>query len=61
MIAWSHAYRSARKGDWERVGRDAQRFRERIDSLSSIIQPVLTHQHRDIIWNRLEKKNSPQL
>jgi len=54
MITWGHAYRSARKGDWERVRRDDERFQHRIKSLSSVLNPILDENHRLAAWNRIQ-------
>lgn len=54
MIAWSHAYRSARKSDWERLARDADRFRDRIEAVSTIISPVLDPSHRERIRRKID-------
>lgn len=56
MLTWIYAYRTARKGDWERFARDADRFRERIDSTAIVLAPVLDPSHRERIRLRnLEK------
>lgn len=52
MITWVHAYRAARKGDWERLARDADRFRERIDSIATVLNPVLDPTHRERVRRR---------
>ncbi|KAI9557518.1 hypothetical protein GHT06_017346 [Daphnia sinensis] len=52
MLTWTHAHRAARRGDWERFARDADRFRERIDSTAAILTPILDPLHRDRIRQR---------
>ncbi|XP_046438899.1 uncharacterized protein LOC124190319 [Daphnia pulex] len=52
MLTWTHAHRAARKGDWERFARDADRFRERIDSTAAILAPILDPSHRDRVRRR---------
>lgn len=49
--AWKFAYREARKGKWEQVGRDRERFEKKINELGAIITSVLTATHRDKIYN----------
>lgn len=41
MHAWDYAYRAARRGRWEEIARDRERFRLRIEKLGKIIEPVL--------------------
>ncbi|XP_059621200.1 uncharacterized protein LOC132264880 [Phlebotomus argentipes] len=48
--AWDFAYRRARKGHWEQVARDRDRFEKRILSLSSVLSPVLDKSHREKIF-----------
>ncbi|XP_008556845.1 protein PFC0760c [Microplitis demolitor] len=50
IIKWNFAYRAARKGPWEQMARDRDRFQTRINSTGRIIEPVLATQHRDCIW-----------
>ena len=57
MLTWSHAYRSARRGDWERLGRDAERFRERIDSTAAVLAPILDQLHRQKVLTRMQQEN----
>ncbi|XP_011194576.1 uncharacterized protein LOC105219925 [Zeugodacus cucurbitae] len=57
MYAWSYAYKSARKGHWESLARDRDRFRKRIENTSKYINPILTPEHRSFIYNsRFDKK-----
>lgn len=49
--AWKFAYREARKGKWEQVGRDRERFDKKINDLGSIITPILATEHREKIFN----------
>ncbi|XP_039955580.1 uncharacterized protein LOC120771577 [Bactrocera tryoni] len=57
MYAWSYAYRSARKGHWESLARDRDRFRKRIENTSKYINPILTPEHRSFIYNTRFDKN----
>ncbi|XP_053962875.1 protein phosphatase 1 regulatory subunit 15A [Anastrepha ludens] len=51
MYAWSFAYQSARKGHWEMFARDRDRFRKRIENTSKYLNPILTPEHRNMIYN----------
>lgn len=51
MVHWDYAYRAARKGPWEEMARDRERFRGRINSIERILSPILTVQHRTHIWH----------
>ena len=48
MLTWIYAYRAARKGDWERYARDADRFRERIDSMAAVLAPVFDRHSENV-------------
>ena len=61
MITWSHAYHIARKGIWEQVRRDDERFRHRIQSSASILNPILDENHRSKAWNRIQAWNQAAL
>ncbi|XP_076753583.1 protein phosphatase 1 regulatory subunit 15 [Xylocopa sonorina] len=50
MIQWDFAYRAARKGPWEEMARDRERFRGRINCIERVLNPILTVQHRTHIW-----------
>ncbi|CAG5104394.1 Similar to PPP1R15A: Protein phosphatase 1 regulatory subunit 15A (Homo sapiens) [Cotesia congregata] len=50
IIKWDFAYRAARKGPWEQMARDRDRFRTRICSTGRVIEPVLATKHRDCVW-----------
>ena len=41
MYAWDFAYRNARRGHWEQIARDRERFRRKILQVAAIIEPVL--------------------
>uniref|UniRef100_W8BX39 Protein DP71L n=1 Tax=Ceratitis capitata TaxID=7213 RepID=W8BX39_CERCA len=59
MYAWSFAYKSARKGQWENFARDRDRFRRRIENTSKYLNPILTPEHRSFIYNsRFGEKDS---
>jgi len=55
MIAWSYAYREARKGKWEQEARDRERFRHRIINTDNCISWVLNKSHRDTIYRKLHE------
>nr|XP_055068166.1 protein phosphatase 1 regulatory subunit 15A [Misgurnus anguillicaudatus] len=58
LVAWSFASRAARDGScWMQMARDRERFRRRVKSIESIIEPCLTPEHRAGIWKRLH--NTP--
>ncbi|XP_012152833.1 protein phosphatase 1 regulatory subunit 15 [Megachile rotundata] len=50
MVQWDYAYRAARKGPWEEMARDRERFKGRINCIERVLNPVLTVQHRTHIW-----------
>ncbi|XP_017877209.1 uncharacterized protein LOC108623303 [Ceratina calcarata] len=50
MVQWDYAYRAARKGPWEEMARDRERFRGRINCIERVLNPILTSQHRNHIW-----------
>ena len=41
MIAWDYAYRSCRKGPWERMAQDRVRFAKRIEEIGLVLEPCL--------------------
>lgn len=51
MHTWNFAYRAARKGHWENYVRDRSRFGNRIERVSSILNPILDSKHREKIYN----------
>ncbi|KAJ1527492.1 hypothetical protein ONE63_007464 [Megalurothrips usitatus] len=55
MLAWDFAYRSSRLGPWEQMVRDRERFKTRIRQFECILSPVLTSEHRNKIWRRLNQ------
>ena len=42
IIAWSFAYRAARRGPWEEYARDRHRFARRIERCASVLEPCLS-------------------
>jgi hypothetical protein len=51
MRVWDCAYRLYRKGDyWQQIGRDTERFRNRIKSLQAVLNPVLSEDHRQRVY-----------
>lgn len=51
MHLWQFAYAEARKGSWELLCLDRNRFENRIKGLNHIISPVLEVNHREMIFN----------
>ena len=41
MVTWRYAYRMARKGHWEQLGLDRDRFQKRIETVDKAIGPCL--------------------
>ncbi|OCT70911.1 protein phosphatase 1 regulatory subunit 15A [Xenopus laevis] len=58
MVAWSYAYRTARKGPWEEYARDRCRFQRRIAETEAAIGFCLDPQHREKIRALLHKSNN---
>ncbi|XP_053994413.1 uncharacterized protein LOC128884799 [Hylaeus volcanicus] len=50
MIQWNYAYRAARRGPWEQMARDRERFKDRIHCIERVLNPILSVQHRTHIW-----------
>ncbi|XP_055312283.1 uncharacterized protein LOC129574368 [Sitodiplosis mosellana] len=50
--AWKFAYSQARKGKWEQLGRDRERFEKRINGLSRVLSPILASEHRQKIYEQ---------
>ncbi|GAB0092816.1 hypothetical protein DMENIID0001_078520 [Sergentomyia squamirostris] len=50
ICAWNFAYRQARKGTWDQVARDRDRFEKRILSLEHVLKPVLQRDHREKMY-----------
>ncbi|XP_072761342.1 uncharacterized protein Ppp1r15 [Anoplolepis gracilipes] len=50
MVTWDYAYRAARKGQWEEMARDNERFKGRINSIAAVLNPILTSKHRSKVW-----------
>lgn len=50
MVTWNYAYRAARRGPWEEIARDNERFRGRINSIAIVLNPVLKSKHRSQVW-----------
>lgn len=47
---WDFAYRQARKGEWETVARDRERFKKRIEEAESILEPVFDCNMRQTVF-----------
>ena len=43
LIVWKFAYAEARKGIWQMVALDSERFRIQIQNAENILRPVLEH------------------
>lgn len=52
MVKWNYAYRAARKGPWEEIARDNERFRGRINSIAIVLDPILKSNHRSQVWQK---------
>lgn len=52
MYVWSYASREARRGTWEQMARDNERFKMRIERLKNIIEPVIVKKIQLIITNK---------
>lgn len=50
MHTWNFAYRAARKGPWETFVRDRERFKIRIQRTAVILDPILSREHRQRIF-----------
>ena len=49
MVKWQYAYRACRRGPWEQMARDRDRFRARIEHTAKILNPCLrTHPGRQM-------------
>jgi Phosphatase-1 catalytic subunit binding region len=53
MVAWSFAYKNARKMYWELFALDNMRFQRRIQQVSYILNPILQNEHRCKMYKRL--------
>lgn len=51
MFVWNFAYKNARKSDWGTRAVDRIRFEDRISRLSQILDVILEHNHRCLIYN----------
>ena len=50
MVTWNYAYRAARRGPWEEIARDNERFKKRTKSIAIVLDPILKSKHRSQIW-----------
>ncbi|XP_066967569.1 uncharacterized protein [Macrobrachium rosenbergii] len=53
MIAWTFAYKNARRGPWEQCARDRVRFNSRIEALEPVISSVLEGSHREAMYQKI--------
>lgn len=51
MHTWDFAYRAARKGSWQEIARDRDRFQQRIKRVAPIINVVMSSDHREKVYN----------
>jgi len=58
MVAWSFAYRQARKGIWEQEARDRERFRHRINNTENNIGWVFSKSHRAEVYHKLQNTSN---
>lgn len=54
MYTWNYEHWIARKGEWEQIARDHERFQMKIQDIGSIISTVLKDDHRRKILERRE-------
>ncbi|XP_017836140.1 uncharacterized protein LOC108595422 isoform X2 [Drosophila busckii] len=50
MHTWDFAYRAARKGMWQEVARDRERFKQRINRLEPILNIICSANHREKVY-----------
>ncbi|KAH8261660.1 hypothetical protein KR044_013013 [Drosophila immigrans] len=50
MHTWDFAYRAARKGAWQEIARDRDRFQQRIKRVAPTIDIVLSSNHREKVY-----------
>lgn len=50
MHTWDFAYRAARKGDWQEIARDRDRFQQRIKRVAPTINIILNSNHREKVY-----------
>lgn len=56
MHTWHYAYRQARKGKWEQIGRDRGRFADRVRSMHDTLSAVLSAEHRERVLRRRDEQ-----
>lgn len=54
MRSWDFARRSSRRGLWEELARDRDRFKRRIQDSERTVGPCLSPEHRDRVWKRIQ-------
>jgi hypothetical protein len=50
MIVWRYAYEQARRGQWQSVAVDRQRFEKRIGEVYKVLEDILKTDHRMRIY-----------
>lgn len=50
MHTWDYAYRAARKGGWQQIALDRERFQQRIKRIAPILNIILTSNHREKVY-----------
>ncbi|XP_074873857.1 protein phosphatase 1 regulatory subunit 15A [Carettochelys insculpta] len=61
LVVWSFASRAARRGPWEELARDRDRFCRRIKQLGAILGPCLEPAHRARVWSMIHGPAEEQL
>ena len=55
LYVWLYAYKMARKGNWEQIAVDSERFRRRIkNNYEPILTKILNYNHREEIYKKLK-------
>ncbi|KAG5261343.1 hypothetical protein AALO_G00302920 [Alosa alosa] len=59
LVAWAFASKAARNGScWMEMARDRDRFRRRVEDAGKVISPCLSHDHRRLVWERLQQQSA---
>lgn len=54
MRSWEFALRQSRRGHWEELARDRDRFRRRIQDSETTLGPILSPEHRERVLKRIQ-------
>lgn len=60
MRTWPFARRACRKGHWEEMARDRDRFRRRIGEAEQTVGRCFTPAHRRTVWAYLRQTTAPE-